>query len=99
MFHEEWMKKTQLWISFASFQKNFFSKFELLNSGCSLSAGVYGNLIASVGHYLPVTFFSDSLDSNQTGFWKMVGGAVLVRICTSCFYFATKILSRARDYR
>ena len=32
--HETW-----LWISFDFFQKTFFPKFELLNSGCSLSAG------------------------------------------------------------
>ena len=32
--------KTQLWISFDFFQKTFFQKFELLNSGCGLSAGL-----------------------------------------------------------
>ena len=34
--------KTQLWIFFYFFQKTFFPKFELLNSGCSLSVGFYG---------------------------------------------------------
>ena len=41
--HEEDFLKTRLCISFDFFQKTFFfPKFELLNSGCGLSAGVYG---------------------------------------------------------
>ena len=36
------MKKT----SEDSLEKLFFPKFKLLNSGCGLSAGVYGNIIS-----------------------------------------------------
>ena len=44
-FDEQWMKKApqDSTLDFFWFlSKNFFSKFELLNSGCSLSAGFYG---------------------------------------------------------
>ena len=38
--NSEW-RRLLLWISFYLFQKPFFPKFDLLNSGCGLSAGVY----------------------------------------------------------
>ena len=34
-----WSDAFRLWISFDFFQKTFFPKFELLNSGCGLSVG------------------------------------------------------------
>ena len=34
-----------------SFKKVFFPKFKLLNSGCSLSAGVYGNVVKKHDNY------------------------------------------------
>ena len=38
------MKKTSECLTLDFFQKTFFiPKFELLNSGCGLSVGVYGN--------------------------------------------------------
>ena len=45
MFNEKWMKKTSKDFTldfFLFLSKNFFPKFELVNSGCGLSAGVYG---------------------------------------------------------
>lgn len=44
MFDEQWMKKTSKdYVYINLFQNIVFPKFELLNSGCGLSAAVYGS--------------------------------------------------------
>ena len=51
MFDEQWMKKSSQDLTLDFFQKIFFSKFELLNSGCSLSAGVAYPWVFAVGGF------------------------------------------------
>ena len=64
--------KTWLWISFDFFQKNFFPKFELLNSGCSY-LGVWlicGFLLYSCFH----SYFSDEFENviKKTTFFSKI---------------------------
>ena len=55
--------RLDFWISFEFFLKNFFAKFELLNSACGLSASLYSSLIS---HLLKM--LTDSVDSIRHNF-------------------------------
>ena len=75
--------KTWLWISFNFFQNTFFPKFELLNSGCSLSAGaaywqvlqyIFTKWIARVPH--------------GNGYWScLVSLCTAVALCYPTIFF------------
>ena len=83
--------KTWLWISFDFFQKTSFPKFELLNSGCSLSVGaayllflqyIFTKCIARVPH--------------DNGYWScLVVLCTAVALCfrTIFFYFANSFVN------